>query len=292
MNYFVPLQPEIKNMKQSMILAAGLGTRLRPLTDTMPKALVPVGGTPLLDINIRKLQSQGYDRFVVNVHHFAQQIIDHIQVRWCGGTSVPPTILISDETDALLETGGGLKKAQDLFRPDEPILIHNVDILDNVDYAWFARQHQPDEDAVLLVSRRQTQRYLLFDNAMRLMGWMNRETGEIKSPFPWLRESEITIDDNLQVIPLTSHLSPLTSHHSPLTSKLYAFAFSGIHSFSPRLFPLMDRFPDRFSIIDFYLSTCHRARIVGLVKDDLQLMDVGKIETLDHAENFIKSVNL
>ena len=299
MNYFVPLQPEIKNMKQSMILAAGLGTRLRPLTDTMPKALVPVGGTPLLDINIRKLQSQGYDRFVVNVHHFAQQIIDHIQVRWCGGTSVPPTILISDETDALLETGGGLKKAQDLFRPDEPILIHNVDILDNVDYAWFARQHQPDEDAVLLVSRRQTQRYLLFDNAMRLMGWINRETGEIKSPFPWLRESEITIDDNLQVIPLTSHLSPLTSHHSPLTShhspltsKLYAFAFSGIHSFSPRLFPLMDRFPDRFSIIDFYLSTCHRARIVGLVKDDLQLMDVGKIETLDHAENFIKSVNL
>ena len=236
---------------------------------------------------------------MVNVHHFAQQIIDHIQVRWCGGTSVPPTILISDETDALLETGGGLKKAQDLFRPDEPILIHNVDILDNVDYAWFARQHQPDEDAVLLVSRRQTQRYLLFDNAMRLMGWMNRETGEIKSPFPWLRESEITIDDNLQVIPLTSHLSPLTSHHSPLTShhspltsKLYAFAFSGIHSFSPRLFPLMDRFPDRFSIIDFYLSTCHRARIVGLVKDDLQLMDVGKIETLDHAENFIKSVNL
>ena len=274
-----------------MILAAGLGTRLKPLTDTMPKALVPVGGTPLLDINIRRLQSYGYDRFVVNVHHFAQQIVDHIQVRWCGGagvrecensssaesnlvppcprTLVPPTILISDETDALLETGGGLKKAQDLFRADEPILIHNVDILDNVDYEWFARQHQADEDAVLLVSRRKTKRYLLFDNAMHLMGWKNIETGEVKSPYEYVRRTGL-------------------SQHG---EALNMFAFSGIHSFSPRLFPLMDRFPDRFSIIDFYLSTCHRARIVGLVKDDLRLMDVGKLDTLDQAEDFLKSVN-
>ena len=146
-----------------MILAAGLGTRLKPLTDTMPKALVPVGGTPLLDIIIRKLHSQGYDRFVVNVHHFAQQIIDHLAQNYppTSTTHHPsPNILISDESDALLETGGGLKKAQDLFRDDEPILIHNVDILDNVDYQWFARQHQSDEDAVLLVSRRKTKRYL------------------------------------------------------------------------------------------------------------------------------------
>ena len=270
-----------------MILAAGLGTRLKPLTDTMPKALVPVGGTPLLDINIRKLQSQGYDRFVVNVHHFAQQIVDHVAQQ-----DYAPLVHFSDETDALLETGGGLKKAQNLFRDDEPILIHNVDILDNVDYEWFSRQHQADEDAVLLVSRRQTKRYLLFDNAMHLMGWINRETGEVKSPFPWLRESDIAIDDNLQVISLTSHLSPLTSHLSPLTSKLNAFAFSGIHSFSPRLFPLMDRFPDRFGIIDFYLSVCHRARIVGLVKDDLRLMDVGKIDTLSEAETFLSSFTI
>ena len=259
-----------------MILAAGLGTRLKPLTDTMPKALVPVGGTPLLDINIRKLQSQGYDRFVVNIHHFALQIVDHVAQQ-----DYAPLVHFSDETDALLETGGGLKKAQDLFRPDEPILIHNVDILDNVDYEWFARQHQADEDAVLLVSRRQTKRYLLFDNAMHLMGWINRETGEVKSPFPWLREAEIHIDDHLNV-----EISNLKSQ----ISNLNAFAFSGIHSFSPRLFPLMDRFPDRFSIIDFYLSTCHRAHIVGLVKDDLRLMDVGKLDTLDQAENFIKSL--
>ena len=236
-------------MKQTMILAAGLGTRLKPLTDTMPKALVPVGGTPLLDINIRKLQSQGYDRFVVNIHHFAQQIRDHVAQQ-----DYASLVHFSDETAALLETGGGLKKAQQLFRDDEPILIHNVDILDNVDYDWFARQHQADEDAVLLVSKRQTKRYLLFDNAMHLMGWKNIET--------------------------------LSQHGEALNM----FAFSGIHSFSPRLFPLMDRFPDRFSIIDFYLSVCHRSRIVGLVKDDLRLMDVGKLDTLDQAENFIKSL--
>ena len=218
-----------------MILAAGLGTRLKPLTDTMPKALVAVGGKPLLEWNIRKLQAQGYDRFVVNIHHFAQQIVDYVAQQ-----DYAPLVQFSDETEALLETGGGLKKAQHLFRDDEPILLHNVDILDNV------------------------------------MGWINRETGEIKSPFPWLREAELTIDDNLNV---TSYLSPLTSH-------LYAFAFSGIHSFSPRLFPLMDHFPDRFGIIDFYLSVCHRAHIVGLVKPDLDVLDVGKLDSLEKAEEF------
>ena len=268
-----------------MILAAGLGTRLKPLTDTMPKALVPVGDTPLLDIIIRRLQAQGYDRFVINVHHFAQQIIDHVNKVYPqdDASSEQPRILFSDETDALLETGGGLKKAAPLFRDDEPILIHNVDILDNVNYEWFSRQHQPNEDAVLLVSRRKTKRYLLFDNAMRLMGWKNIETGEVKSPFQWLRESDFTIDDNLQV-----HAQP-NSQLSALNYQLNAFAFSGIHSFSPRLFTLMDRFPDRFPIIDFYLSVCHRSHIMGLVKNDLQVLDVGKLDSLDQAEQFLKS---
>ena len=246
-----------------MILAAGLGTRLKPLTDTMPKALVPVNGTPLLDLNIRRLMEQGYDRFVVNIHHFAQQIVDYVRQQ-----GYAPLVHFSDETEQLLETGGGLKKAQNLFRDDEPILIHNVDILDNVDYEWFARQHQPDEDAVLLVSQRKTKRYLLFDNAMHLMGWKNIETGEIKSPYEYVRRTGL-------------------SQHG---ESLNMFAFSGIHSFSPRLFSLMDRFPDRFPIIDFYLSVCHRSPIVGLVKQDLQLMDVGKIETLDQAEKFIQSI--
>ena len=246
-----------------MILAAGLGTRLKPLTDTMPKALVPVGGRPLLDLNIRKLQSQGYDRFVVNIHHFAQQIVNYV-----GQQDYAPLVHFSDETEALLETGGGLKKAAPLFVDDEPVLIHNVDILDNVDYGWFSRQHQADEDAVLLVSRRKTKRYLLFDNAMRLMGWKNIETGEIKSPYEYIRRTG------------------LSQHGEPLNM----FAFSGIHSFSPRLFPLMDRFPDRFSIIDFYLSVCHRSHIVGFPKDDLKVLDVGKLDSLHEAEKFLEEM--
>ena len=251
-------------MKQAMILAAGLGTRLKPLTDSMPKALVPVGNRPLLDLNIRKLQAQGYDRFVVNIHHFAQQIVDYVAQQ-----DYAPLVHFSDETEALLETGGGLKKAAPLFMDDEPVLIHNVDILDNVDYNWFSRQHQPDEDAVLLVSQRKTKRYLLFDNAMRLMGWKNMETGEVKSPYEYIRRTG------------------LSQHGEPLNM----FAFSGIHSFSPRLFPLMDRFPDRFSIIDFYLSVCHRSHIVGLLKNDLKVLDVGKLDSLHEAEAFLTTTD-
>jgi NDP-sugar pyrophosphorylase family protein len=176
-------------------------------------------------------------------------------------------VTFSDERDQLLDTGGGLKKAAPLFDGDEPILIHNVDIFDNVDYDWFSRQHQENEGAVLLVSRRQTKRYLLFDNAMRLMGWKNIETGEIKSPYEYVRRTGL-------------------SQHG---EELNMFAFSGIHSFSPRLFPLMERFPDRFSIIDFYLSVCHRSNIVGLIKDDLQVLDVGKLDSLKTAEQFINN---
>ncbi len=249
-------------MRQAMILAAGLGTRLKPITDTMPKALVPVGGKPLLEHVIRKLMSQDYDRFVINIHHFAQQIVDYVSQQ-----DYASLVHFSDESEQLLETGGGLKKAQQFFLPDEPILLHNVDILDNVDYGWFRRQHEDDEDAVLLVSRRQTKRYLLFDNAMRLMGWKNIETGEIKSPYEYVRRTGC-------------------SQHG---EQLNMFAFSGIHSFSPRLFPLMDRFPDRFGIIDFYLSICHRSHVVGLVKDDLRVLDVGKLDSLEQAEQLIQS---
>lgn len=268
-------------MKQAMILAAGLGTRLKPLTDRMPKALVEVAGQPLLWHVIMKLRAAGYGRMVVNVHHFAQQIVDYLAANDNFGLDIS----ISDETEQLLETGGALKKAQAMFDPDEPILIHNVDILDNVDFDWLRRQHQDDEDAVLLVSRRTTQRYLLFDNTMRLMGWKNNATGEVKSPYPWLRESGFSIGDALQVVAQPD--APLTVHSSPL----YAFAFSGIHSFSPRLFPLMERFPDRFSIMDFYLSICDCSHVVGLPKDDLRILDVGKLDTLDKAELFLTTTN-
>ena len=284
--YFVLLSvfTTFARMKQAMIFAAGLGTRLKPLTDTMPKALVRVGGEPLLKHVVLRLKDAGYTRIIVNVHHFAGQIRDYLREQDNFGID----IRISDETEQLLETGGGIKKAIPLFADDSPILIHNVDVLDNVDYGWFSRQHLDNEDAVLLVSRRKTKRYLLFDNAMRLMGWINVETGELKSPFDWIRSAEITdVDwDNYKLtLSNRSNLSPLTSHPSPLMDNM--FAFSGIHSFSPRLFPLMERFPDRFPIIDFYLSVCHRSHVMGLVKNDLRMIDVGKLDSLDKAEEFL-----
>lgn len=255
-------------MNQAMILAAGLGTRLKPLTDTMPKALVEVGGKPLLDRIILRLREQGYQRFVVNVHHFADQIEEHLTEQGNYGAQV----LVSDERAQLLETGGALKRAASLFHADEPILIHNVDILDNVDYAWFRRQHFDDEDAVLLVSQRKTKRYLLFDHAMRLMGWVNVETGEMRSPYEWVKNPDhVTLDMDHYLLTIGRGTSDIPLH---------LFAFSGIHSFSPRLFPLMERFPERFSIIDFYLQICHRSRIYGCHKPDLWMLDVGKLDSL------------
>ena len=229
-------------MKQAMIFAAGLGTRLKPLTDTMPKALVPVAGQPLLWHVVMKLKAAGYGRIVVNVHHFAQQIIDYLQANQNFGLD----IRISDETAMLLETGGGIKKARPLFDPAEPVLIHNVDILSNL--------YLPRLDArepLLVVSERKTKRYLQFDEQMRLVGWQNVETGQTKGRLG-----------------------------RPL-------AFSGIHVLSPSLFPLMDGFPDRFPIMDFYLSVCARHCICGYEAPGLQLLDVGKLDTLDQAEQFL-----
>ena len=254
-------------MMQAMIFAAGLGTRLKPLTDTMPKALVRVGGEPLIKRVIENLARAGVDRIVVNVHHFAGQIIDYLKENNNFGLD----IRISDETSVLLETGGGIKKAAPLFAPDAPILIHNVDILSNVDLKKFyiaasvreERRVKSEEgvDAVLLVSWRKTKRYLLFDDDMRLVGWTNIETGEVRSPYPEL---------------------------NPKECRMYAFA--GIHAISPRLLKMMDSFPDRFGIIDFYLKACATHNIIGYSKDDLKLMDIGKLDTLVQAEEFLASM--
>jgi len=236
-------------MAQAMIFAAGLGTRLKPLTDTMPKALVRVGGEPLLHHVIMNLREAGFDRIVVNVHHFAQQIKDYLAANDNFGMD----IRISDESEMLLDTGGGIRKAAPLFNPDEPILIHNVDIMSNVNLAKLyamADRH----DATLLVSDRQTSRYLTFDDQMRLSGWINIKTGETKGP------------------------APSDTRH----------AFSGIHVFSPRLFPLMEGYEDKFGIIDFYLKACATADIHGYVKPDLRLLDVGKLDSLKEAETFVK----
>lgn len=241
-----------------MLFAAGLGTRLRPLTNTMPKAMVPIDGRPLIEIVLNHLISQGATEVVINVHHFANQIIAFInQQRW------PIPIHISDETSKLLNTGGGLRQAESLFSlTPQPILIHNVDIFSNASLSAFYQENL-SADATLMVSQRATQRYLLFDDEMNLKGWTNIKTGEVKTPF-----ADIDIDS------------------------LHQYAFSGIHLFSPRLFQQMNGMPEAFSIIDFYLEMCAKASIKGVVQPKLELLDVGKLNTLYEAECFVKRLGL
>lgn len=243
-------------MMQAMIFAAGLGTRLKPITDTMPKALVEVGGMPLLKRVVLKLKDAGFTRVVVNVHHFSQQIKDYLTANQSFGLDVR----VSDESERLLDTGGGIRKAADLFDAGSPILIHNVDILSNVDLRKFY-VGTDFADARLLVSARETQRYLLFDTDWRLSGWTNTETGEMKSPYEDLNPKDCM-----------------------------PYAFSGIHTISPRIFSQMDAFPEKFGIMDFYLSVCKKLLIKGWVKDDLKLMDAGKADTLKDAGEFLEGL--
>ena len=240
---------------KAMIFAAGLGTRLKPLTDHMPKALVPVAGKPMLEHVIRKLIASGCDEIVINVHHFADQIIDFVKANNNFGI----TIHISDETDMLLDTGGGIKKASSFFQ--EPFLIHNVDILSNVDLKSLYEYHLTSgNDATLLVSPRKTVRYLLFDEENQLCGWVNKDTLQTK---------------------------PEGFVYQPEVQKEYAF--SGIHIVSPTLFNYMgENWTGKFPIMDFYLQTCQEAKLGGYAKEDLQLIDIGKPETLAIAEDFIR----
>ena len=241
---------------KAMIFAAGLGTRLKPLTDHMPKALVPVAGKPMLEHVIRKLIAAGCDEIVINVHHFADQIIDFVKANNNFGI----TIHISDETDMLLDTGGGIKKASSFF--NEPFLIHNVDILSNVDLKSLYEYHLTSgNDATLLVSPRKTVRYLLFDEGNQLCGWVNKDTLQTK---------------------------PEGFVYQPEVQKEYAF--SGIHIVSPSLFNYMgENWTGKFPIMDFYLQTCQEAQLGGYAKEDLQLIDIGKPETLAVAEDFIRA---
>lgn len=162
---------------RAMIFAAGLGTRLKPLTDTMPKAIVPVAGKPMLEHVITKLKSSGFDDIIINIHHFGEQIIDFLQANNNFGVN----IRISDEREMLLDTGGGIKRALELFPTDEPVLIHNVDILSDVDLnALYGFHLRSGNDATLMVSERKTSRYLIFDKEDRLCGWINKGSGETK----------------------------------------------------------------------------------------------------------------
>lgn len=244
---------------KAMIFAAGLGTRLKPLTDHMPKALVPVAGRPMLEHVILKLKAAGFNELVINIHHFGEQILDFLRANQNFGL----TIHISDERDCLLDTGGGIRKAEPFFRGNEPFLVHNVDILSDTDLkALYEYHRQSGNDATLLASRRKTIRYLLFDDEKRLCGWINKDT--------------------LQTKPEGFAYNP--EHH-------HEYAFSGIHVISPSLFHYMDeRWTGKFSIMDFYLQTCHEARIGGRLTDTLRLIDIGKPETQTQAEEFLASL--
>ena len=235
---------------KAMIFAAGLGTRLRPLTDRMPKALVPVGGVPMLERVIEKLKAAGFTEFVVNVHHFASQIEDFLAENRNFGVHID----ISRETDHPLETGGGIRRAEP-FLKEGRFLVHNVDILSDLDVKKFIAADDPSSLATLLVTDSEdTDRFLLFDDAMCLAGWTNVRTGEVKSPY--------------------TDFDPL---------KYRRLSFCGIHVISPEVFELMRGWPEKFSIIDFYLNMAAAHEIRGVYVPDLRIIDIGSPEKLEEA---------
>lgn len=231
-----------------MIFAAGLGSRLLSETKNKPKALVEVGGKPLLQHAIEKLKNSGVTEIVVNVHHFARLIEKFIVENNFG---IP--IKISDESKKLLETGGGLKKAAPLLTGTEPIIIYNVDILSNIDISKVIHEHLKSEAlATLVVRNRETQRYFKFNGSKQLVGWINKNTGE----------SKISKAENF--------------------SSAVEMAFSGIHIIQPEFFNFMPK-KERFSITDLYLELAKNHVIKGYFDESDLWMDVGKPEQLEQA---------
>ena len=272
----------------AMIFAAGLGTRLKPLTDTMPKALVPVHGQPLLAYQIDKLKQAGINDIIVNVHHFPDMIIDYLRENDNFGCNIH----ISDEREQLLDTGGGLLKAWSTFAPNEPLLAINVDIVSDINFQDVINQSQilnPKSKisnikskilALLIVKSRETQRYLCFDENNNLCGWTNLATGETR---------------------------PSSFHHSGEAGSLSAassfrlLAFSGMQLLSPAALPLLQAYNsslseasllserssrlnpsfNKFSIIDFYLYVVeYHLGDLRALEIDVPLLDVGKISQL------------
>jgi NDP-sugar pyrophosphorylase family protein len=262
-----------------MIFAAGLGTRLKPITETTPKALVEIAGKPLIEHVMRNLVASGFNDIVVNVHHFADKIEN-----WAKDGDIADfirknnvRIAFSDERKELLETGGGIAHAASMLRSGNPrnkFLVHNVDILSNANLNAFNDHCQGDYDAMLLVSRRKTARYLVFNSEMRLVGWINIQTKEIRTPFEDIRqELENMPQDALD------------------TDNLHLRAFAGIHLIDTKLLDMMTGWPEKFSIIDFYLSICHSTNIKAYTQTGLNIVDVGKLDTLALAEEFIKKTH-
>lgn len=236
---------------KAMILAAGLGTRLKPWTDHHPKALALVNGKSLLQRNVEYLQQFGIREVLVNVHHFADQIIDTIQLNKGWGSD----ITISDETEEVLETGGGLKKAAWYFSREESFVLMNADILTDLKLDAMIAKHQQNKPlATLAISERNTSRYFLFNELGHLKGWRNVNTGEEKP-----------VEISLRV------------------ANLKQMAFSGIHVIQSSLFSLIRR-EGKFSMVDVYLDLCNEHVISGYDHTGAILVDVGKPESILKAE--------
>ncbi len=240
---------------KAIIFSAGLGTRFKPWTNQHPKALARVNGKSLLQRNVEYLQDHGIRDVIVNIHHFGEQVREAIEKNKGWGSS----ILISDESKELLETGGGLLKAKDLFNPGERFLSCNVDILTDLDIDKLLQFHQQQNAQVSFgITNRSTSRYLLFDEESRLCGWRNTKTGEEK----------------------------LVRGQSPLVPK----AYSCVAVFEYEIFSLMERhgFSGKFSLIDVYLRLAEVHRIMGYDHSGDRLVDVGKPESLLKAEDLFK----
>lgn len=236
---------------KAMIFAAGLGTRLKPFTDNHPKALAVVNGKPLLQRNIEYLKSFGINEIVINVHHFADQIIEFLEENNYFGIE----ITISDETDQVLETGGGLVKAKANF--EEDFLVMNVDILTDLNLANFIKVHQENKALVTLaVSDRNSSRKLFFNKQNELKGWRNLKT-----------EEEIKAVDSLD--------------------NCKELAFSGIHVISPTLFDKITE-KGKFSIMKVYMDLMQNESILGFDHSGGILIDVGRPESVIEAENYFK----
>lgn len=236
---------------KALILAAGLGTRLKPLTNNKPKALVEINGKTLLQLAIERLRRQGFGDIIVNVHHFAQDVIDYLK----SNNNFGADIAISDERDLLLDTGGGIKNASWFFDCGEPFLVHNVDIVTDIDLRKLFQTHVESKVLVTLAVReRETSRYLLFDKNNTLCGWKNIKTGE-------------------EIITRTSD------------GELQQFAFSGIQIMDPSIFNYM---PDEkvFSVIDLFLSLVPNYLIKAFPHTQSFWMDVGKKDNLQEAGEY------
>ena len=251
----------------AMILAAGLGTRLKALTQDKPKAMVPLNGKPLLQHCIENLIANGFHHIVINVHHFGEQIIDFVEHHHFDAE-----IEISDERDLLMDTGGGIVKATPLFKESKAVLVHNVDIISNVNLGEMSQQFlESKDDAWLLTQDRETNRKLLFDEENLLVGWMSKA----EQLYKWVYDPQ-------------SAFRPFDRFRAQGPLSYQEMAFSGLHFFRSDLFAEFEA--KRSSVIDLYLYLAKTHRILSKPIQPDYWFDLGKPEQLRAAENYLNTL--